>query len=289
MKRPLLCGAEWRIMIKIVLDSASDCDITGKQNHCFIPLTVTIGGKDYLDGVNLDKKTFYELLISGEEFPKTSQPAPQTFVELFEAAREQGDELIYFALSSALSGTYQSAMIAKEMVEYDGIYLVDTCSVSYGIGIIAEQAEKLRDSGASAEEIVSAAEELKRKIRIIAAVDTLEYLYRGGRLSRGAAAVGSVAGIKPTITVSQEGTVSILGKNLGKGRAMQHMMKILAGVQRDERYPVDTLFTYGEENCAELEEKLKGEGCQLGTRLQIGSAIGAHVGPGAYGVLFVAQ
>lgn len=276
-------------MIKLLLDSASDCDITGEQGHSFVPLTVSVGGVDYLDGVTLDKRTFYELLISEEEFPKTSQPSPQVFLELFEQVKEQGDELVYFSLSSALSGTYQSALIAKEMADYDGIYLVDTCTVSYGIGIIAERAKQMRDAGATAEEIVHAAEALKQKIRIVAAVDTLEYLYRGGRLSRGAAAVGSVAGIKPTVTVSSEGTVSVLGKNLGKGRAMQHLLKTLAGIERDERYPVDTLFTYGEENCIELEEKLKGEGYTLGSRLQIGSTIGAHVGPGAYGVLFVAK
>ena len=276
-------------MIKILLDSASDCDISGKQGHGFIPLTVSVGGTDYLDGVNLDKKTFYDLLISGDEFPKTSQPAPQTFLELFEQVKEQGDELIYFSLSSALSGTYQSAAIAKELVNYDGIHLVDTCTASYGIGIIAEQAERMRDSGAASEEIVRMAEEFKGRIRIIAAVDTLEYLYRGGRLSRGAAAVGTVAGIKPTITVTKEGAVSVIGKSLGKGRAMQSILKAMSGIERDERYPVDTLFSYGEENCVELEEKLRAEGYTLGARLQIGSAIGAHVGPGAYGVLFVGK
>lgn len=274
-------------MIKILLDSASDCDISGKQDHCFVPLTVSVGGKDYLDGVDINKQNFYELLMNGNEFPKTSQPSPQTFVELFEQVKEAGDELIYFALSSALSGTFQSAQIAKGLVDYPGIYLVDTCTVSYGIGIIAEQAVRMRDAGARAVEIVQAAEELKKKIRIIAAVDTLEYLYRGGRLSRGAAAVGSVAGVKPIITVSQEGSVSILGKSLGTGRAMKQLIKMLAGIEIDERYPIDTLFTFGETNCADLEKQLTNEGYRLGSRLQIGSAIGAHVGPGAYGVLFV--
>ena len=274
-------------MIKILLDSASDCDISGKQDHCFVPLTVSVGGKDYLDGVDINKQNFYELLLNGNEFPKTSQPSPQTFVELFEQVKEAGDELIYFALSSALSGTLQSAQIAKGLVDYPGIYLVDTCTVSYGIGIIAEQAVRMCDAGAPAAEIVQAAEELKKKIRIIAAVDTLKYLYRGGRLSRGAAAVGSVAGVKPIITVSQEGTVSILGKSLGTGRAMKQLLKMLAGIEIDEQYPIDTLFTFGETNCADLEKQLTNEVYRLGSRLQIGSAIGAHVGPGAYGVLFV--
>lgn len=276
-------------MIHILLDSASDCDIGGEEAHAFVPLTVSIGGKDYLDGVDLKKDRFYDLLISGEEFPKTSQPSPQVFAEVFERIRDNGDQLIYFALSSALSGTYQSAVIAREMVDYDGIYLVDTLSVSYGIAILARHAEQLRKQGASAAEIVASCEELKGRIRIIAAVDTLEYLYRGGRLSRGAAAVGAVAGVKPTVTVSPEGAVAVLGKSLGRGKAMQHILKTMEGIERDENYPVDTLFSYGEENCAALEEKLTAAGYPLGSRLQIGSAIGAHVGPGAYGVLFVAR
>lgn len=276
-------------MIHILLDSASDCDITKENAHDLVPLTVSIGEKDYLAGVDLDKDTFYDLLTSGSEFPKTSQPSPQVFAEIFERIRDAGDEMIYFALSSALSGTYQSAVIAREMVGYAGIYLVDTLSATYGIAILARHAEQLRGRGASAQEIVASCEELKKRIRIVAAVDTLEYLYRGGRLSRGAAAIGTVAGVKPTITVSQDGSVAVIGKSLGRGKAMQHILKTMEGIERDESYPVDTLFSCGEENCEMLEQKLAEAGYPLGARLQIGSTIGAHVGPGAYGVLFVAK
>lgn len=276
-------------MIHILLDSASDCDIATETAHDFVPLTVSIGGKDYQAGVDLDKDTFYDLLISGDEFPKTSQPSPQVFAEIFERIRDAGDEMIYFALSSALSGTYQSAVIAKEMVDYDGIYLVDSLSATYGIAILARNAEQMRAAGATAKEIVERSEELKKRIRIVAAVDTLEYLYRGGRLSRGAAAIGTVAGVKPTITVSPDGSVAVIGKSLGRGKAMQHILKTMESIERDENYPVDTLFSYGEENCETLEQKLTEAGYPLGARLQIGSAIGAHVGPGAYGVLFVAK
>lgn len=274
-------------MIYLMVDSASDCSVKGKPGYEFVPIVVSIGGNEYRDGIDLDKDTFYDLLIHSEEFPKTSQPSPQVFAELFERVRDNGDELIYFALSSALSGTFQSAVIAKQMVDYDGIYLVDSLTASYGIKILLQNAEKMMAEGATAQEIAENSETLKSRIRIVAAVDTLEYLHRGGRLSRGAAAVATVAGIKPTITVSKEGAVSVLGKSLGKGKAMQHILKVLSGIERDEQYPVDTLFSYGEENCVELEKKLVEEGYSLGERLQIGSSIGAHIGPGAYGVLFV--
>lgn len=274
-------------MIHLLVDSASDCSVAGKTGCEFVPIVVSLGGKEYRDGIDLDKDRFYDLLIHGEEFPKTSQPSPQVFAEIFERIRDNGDELIYFALSSALSGTFQSAAIAKAMVDYDGIYLVDSLTASYGIKILLSNAEKMIAEGATAKEIAESSEELKGRIRIVAAVDTLEYLCRGGRLSRGAAAVGTAAGIKPTITVSKEGAVSVLGKSLGRGKAMQHILKVMSGVERDEHYPVDTLFSYGEENCIEMEKKLTEAGYPLGERLQIGSTIGAHVGPGAYGVLFV--
>lgn len=274
-------------MIYLLLDSASDCNVKGKPGYEFVPIVVSIGGNEYRDGIDLDKDTFYDLMIHSEEFPKTSQPSPQVFAELFERVRDNGDELVYFALSSALSGTFQSAVIAKQMVDYDGIYLVDSLTASYGIKTLLRNAEKMIAQGATAQEIVESSERLKGRIHVVAAVDTLEYLHRGGRLSRGAAAVGTVAGIKPTIAVSKEGTVSVLGKSLGRGKAMQHILKVMSGIERDEQYPVDTLFSYGEENCIELEKKLTEAGYPLGTRLQIGSTIGSHVGPGAYGVVFV--
>ncbi len=274
-------------MIYLLLDSASDCNVCGKAGYEFVPILVSVGGKEYRDGIDLDMNAFYDLLLSCEDFPKTSQPSPQVFAELFERVKEQGDELIYFGLSSALSGTFQSAVIAKGMVDYDGIYLVDSLTASCGIRILLNHAEAMMAKGASATEIVQSCEELKGRIRIVAAVDTLEYLYRGGRLSRGAAALGTVAGLKPILTVTQEGTVSVIGKSLGRSKAMQQILKIIAGMERDENYPMYALFSYGEENCVELEQKLLEAGYSVKERQQIGSAIGAHIGPNANGVVFV--
>ena len=239
-------------MIHLLLDSASDVVPPEKDGYAFVPILISLGGREYRDGIDLDKDRFYELLTGSEEFPKTSQPSPQAFAELFERVQGRGDELIYFALSSALSGTFQSAMIAKEMVGYDGVYLVDSCTASHGIRVLFDLAERMIAEGATAEEIVCACEELKGRIRMIAAVDTLEYLYRGGRLSRGAAAVGAVAGIKPTITISREGAVLLLGKNLGRGKAIRHIQKVISALELDENYPVETLYTCGEESCEAL-------------------------------------
>ena len=161
-------------MIYLLLDSASDFVLPDKEGYAFVPILVTLEGKEYRDGLDLDKDTFYALLTGSGEFPKTSQPSPQVFAELFERMKEQGDELIYFALSSGLSGTYQSAVIAKGMVEYEGIHLVDSRTASHGIRILFDLSKRMIDEGATAEEIVRCCEELKSRVRIVAAVDTLE-------------------------------------------------------------------------------------------------------------------
>ena len=134
-------------MIRILLDSSADFSAqeAKERNLELVPINITINGNNYLDGVDITKDEFYELLTSSEEFPKTAQPSPQDYVDIFEDAKEKGDSIVYLSLSSALSGTFQSATLAKSMVEYDEIYLVDTLSATRAIRIMAEYACKLRD------------------------------------------------------------------------------------------------------------------------------------------------
>lgn len=275
-------------MIKILVDSASDCKLSDGIADLFLPISVNIDGKEYQDGVDLDADAFYKLLLNTKDFPHTSQPAPQAFVEIFEQIKADGDELIYLALSSKLSGTYQGAMIAKDMVEYDGIYIIDSLLASHLIGVLAKYARDLINEGLSASEIAEKCENLKGKIKVLAGLDTLEYLYRGGRLSRASATVGKIADIKPIITVN-EGAVEAMGKALGKGRAIQYIADKLATYDIDKSFPIFSLFTFGEENCELLEAKLTASGYDIADRKQIGSTIGTHVGPGVYAVLFVTK
>ena len=276
-------------MIKIMVDSASDCRQEDGVFDVRIPLTVSIGEKDYLDGVDLSADEFYKLLTTSREFPKTSQPSPEAFAEAFAQIKADGDEVICFTLSSALSGTYQSAVIAKSMVEYDGIYIIDTRMVTHLIGILVKYASDLIKEGLPVSQIVEKCEDLKTRIKVLAGVDTLEYLYKGGRLNRATAAVGEIAGIKPIVTLSEEGTVNAGSKAIGAPRAMQSILTKLKSFDLDGNFPLYTIYTYGTENPEAFEKKLAAAGYESKGRLQVGPTIGAHVGPGVYGVLFVVK
>lgn len=276
-------------MIRIMVDSASDCLQSDNLYDYYIPMAINVENREYRAGIDLDSNGFYRLLTESKEFPRTSQPAPMDFMNAFESVKACGDELIYFAVSSALSGTYQCACMAKEMVEYEGIHIIDTKAVSHMIGIMVEYAKKLIAEGCSASEIVEKCEGLKSRVKVFAGLDTLEYLYRGGRMSRASAAVGEIAGIKPVISVAEDGSVDACGKCLGYARAMQFILKKIGEAELDPDFPVCSLYSYGEENCAKLEKKLAAAGHDVAKRVQLGPAIGAHTGPGVYAVIFVTK
>ncbi len=272
-------------MIKLMVDSASDCSINDGVADYIVPITVNIDGTEY-NSNELAKDKFYELLGTAQKSPSTSQPSPKEFIDIFEQVKEKGDSLVYLALSSGLSGTYQGACMAREMVEYDNIYIIDTLAVTHQISLMANYARNLIEAGETAEQIAQKCEALKSKVKVIAGLDTLEYLYKGGRLSRASATVGELTGVKPIVTV-EDGNVKAIGKCLGKLRAMNFILDKIKSADVDESFPIYSLYTFGTENCKALEEKLEQNGYKTQTRLQIGPTIGTHVGPGVYAVVFV--
>lgn len=275
-------------MIRILVDSSADFSKEERQEKdlILVPLQVTINEKSYYDGVNLFQDEFYEMLTSSTSFPKTSQPSPQDYLEVFEQAKKDGDTILCILLSSALSGTYQSALLAKNMVEYENIYLIDSLTATVGIRMLVNAAEKMIHEGKAIEDIVAYLETMKKHVKILAAVDTLEYLCKGGRVSKTTATIGEMANIKPVITVNSEGKVDVAGKRPGVNRAMLFVLKQLEEYQIDMQHGMYSLFTYGSENCAKLEAKLEKK-YYVSDRLQIGPTIGAHVGPEAFGICFV--
>ncbi len=273
-------------MIRLLVDSSSDYTKTelDELKLEMVPLQISVNDHHYLDGIDLDKDTFYDILMNSKEFPKTSQPSPNNFLTIFEDAKKKGDELICILLSSALSGTYQSAKLAKTMCEYDGIHLIDSLSATIGIRTLVNYALKMISEGKDAKTITDRLEDIKGHLRIIAGVDTLEYLCKGGRVSKAAATIGGLANIKPIIAVSKEGKVEVIAKKRGTNKALSFLKEKIESYDIDKDFDIFTVYTYGEENTIKLEELLD---IKPSGRIQIGPTIGAHVGPGAFGIVFV--
>ncbi len=276
-------------MIRIIVDSGADYlpeELVRKQIE-MVPLSLTFGEDVYRDGIDLTREEFFHRLTGGKEFPHTSQPSPEAFLTLFEEAKEKGDTVICITIASVLSGTFGSAAIAKQLADYEEIYLVDSKAASAGIQYLADQAVRMRDAGESAAEIVEEVGHLRDRIHIYFVVDTLTYLYRGGRLSKTGALAGKLMHMKPVLTLDEKGQVTVSELCLGSARSIEACVRHLKEEQPDPDFPVYSFFSIGLKNCGKLETRLEALGIHKYERRQIGCAIGAHAGPGAAGVAFV--
>lgn len=274
--------------IHIIVDSTTDLTDTIRERVSVVPLTVCFGTEEYTDGVNLTHKEFYEKLIESDTLPTTSQAAPAAFMKLFDSCLEPGDSAIVITLSSSLSGTYQSAVIAAG--EYENIFVVDSCSVAIGTAILTEYALSCLEQGMPAIDIVAALEEKKKDICLIAMLDTLEYLKKGGRISSTAAFAGGLLNIKPVVNI-ENGIINILGKARGsrqgnnlliqeitKAGGIDFSMPILLGYTG----LTDVLLKKYIEDSKTLWEN--GTGNLRYT--SIGSVVGTHTGPGVIAAAF---
>ncbi len=276
-------------MIRILVDSASDYTLEDlkAKNIEMAPLSVNLGGKTYLDNVELERNRLYQMLEETGDFPKTSQPSPSTFEAIFRDAKEKGDEVICVLLSSGLSGTCQSAHLAKNMVDYDKIYIIDSLIATIGVKLLADHANDLRNQGVPAEAIVEKIEDLKHRLKLFAAIDTLEYLQRGGRISKAAATIGSLANLKPIITFTEEGTLAIPTKCIGRNKAITTLLKYTEEHPIDPDFPIYPIYTYGRENIEKLIAKSAPNAISFSEIQQVGATIGCHIGSGAYGIVYV--
>lgn len=277
--------------VRIVIDSASDITLQrADELHLdFMPLKTIFGEEEYLDGITITHKQFYEKLIECGTIPTTSQIPPYEFEKKFKEIREAGDTAVVITLSSLLSGTYQSAVLASDGFE-DCIFTVDSLNVSLGLQSLVLYAVRLRDQGMSAKEIAAELERVKNKIVVLAVIDTLEYLKQGGRISKTAAWAGTMLAIKPVISVIK-GEVVILGKARGSKNGNNMLMqnvKESGGIDFSMPYCLgytgldDTLLQKYIRDSAVLWEG-KTDNLPITT---IGSTIGTHAGPGAIGVSF---
>ncbi len=275
--------------VKIVIDSTTDLLPELLRKFEIVPLTVNFGEEEFIDGVTITREEFYAKLIESDVIPTTSQATPEAFERVFKKVVENGDEVVCITVASNLSGTYQSARIAAE--EFPGkVRVIDGKSVAIGTAILAEFALSLLEKGLSAEKIEKELLKKREDIIIVALIDTLEYLKKGGRLSKTAAFAGNLLNIKPVISV-EEGEINILGKARGskqgnnflikeieKAGGVDFSMPVLLGYTGHDPYMLEK---YKEDSRFLWEGKLENlrETC-------IGSVIGTHVGPGAIAVAF---
>lgn len=280
-------------MVRIITDSAADFEPheIEKLNISCAAMQVTFGENEYKENENLTKDEFYDLLENSGEFPKTSQPTPYDFEVLLEEFMENGDECVIITVSSALSGTYQNAFLVKNMLDYENCYVIDSLSATGGERLLVEHAVKLRDEGKTAREIAEETEKLKARLKVIACIDTLEYLHKGGRLSKTAYAVGSLANIKPLITVSKEGKVEVMSKALSIKNGINSLCRKLQTEKPDTAYAMYIVYSNNKKNAEALAAALKKEGYEILPEniVNIGAAIGAHIGSNACGVIYITE
>ena len=273
---------------RIIVDSSADLTPEYLERVHVVPLTVHFDDEELLDGVTLDRHTFYEKLVECDVLPTTSQASPQAFINEFEKAKQAGEQAVVITVSSKLSGTYQSATIAA--LDYENIYIVDTGSASIGSAILVELALQYLDTGMSAQEIAAKLEAEKEKIVVVALVDTLDYMKMGGRVSKTVAFAGNVLNIKPVISLLS-GEIKLLGKARGSKQGnnllVQEIQKA-GGVDFSKPLLLgytglsDALLLKYIEDSRHIWEV----GLDAVRYVTIGSVIGTHAGPGAVAVAF---
>ena len=277
-------------MIRILTDSASDILPAEAEQLgvTVIPLNVTLeDGTVLRDGIDMTPSAYYEILAGCRKLPTTSQPSPELFENFFLEAAAAGDEVIGIFLSHALSGTYQCAKLAADMANVDNVLFVDSGHVCLSEALLVRLAVQLRDSGKTAGQIAAILEHAKEHLHLVAAIDDLKYLRKGGRLPAAVAVAGGMLGIKPLITI-QDGKVAMAGKARGLPGAYVALFKKveeMGGI--NPAFPALAGYTVSPREVTPIQTYLRDNLQQEDLLVrQIGCVIGTHAGPGAFGIAF---
>lgn len=273
--------------IQIIVDSASDIMSPYHENVTVVPMTVTFGENSYLDGVTISHREFYEKLVEYETLPFTSAVSPYDFEKATDAALKDNDAVIIITLSSKLSSTYQNAVIGADGRE--NVYIIDSLNVAVGERALVDYALTLIDRGRSADEIAGELNALVPRLRVLALLDTLEYLKKGGRISKTVAFAGGLLNIKPVVTVD-DGEVTLLGKARGSRQGNNYLNEYIRSAGYDKKLPVILGYTGISDHL--LRKYIADSGDLLNAYgkepviTSIGATIGTHVGPNAVAIAF---
>ena len=275
--------------VRIVIDSTSDVTPEVRAQCTVVPLTVHFGEEEYIDGVTMNHRQFYEKLIESDVLPTTSQPTPEAFAQVYREAKEAGQEVVVLTIAAKLSGTYQSACIAA--MDFPGmVHVVDSQTAAIGGGILAELAVDLARQGLTAAQIAEEPTRRREDVCLVAMLDTLEFLKRGGRLSKTAAFAGALLSIKPVITL-QKGEIVVLGKARGSKQA-NNLLATEIQKAGGANFSAPILLGYSglsdqllRKYIADSAPLWEGQAQQL-RATPICGVIGTHAGPGAIAVAF---
>jgi DegV family protein with EDD domain len=282
--------------VHVFTDSTADIpkELQQELNIKVIPLKVHLDNQSYLDGVTLTSEEFYKRLEIAEKLPTTSQPSPMDFCDAYKKAIEEGaEEIISIHLSSALSGTYQSAVLAKGMLEEDThvkLTVVDSKSASYGIGVVVVAVARAALAGKSIEECMDVAQYYIENQQIYFLVDTLEYMKRGGRIGKAAAVVGSLLNIKPILSISKDGEIYAVEKVRGKNKAFGRILELAKEKIPAGPLSATVIHADASDEAARWMELLENQDeYEVHDKVitSIGPVVGTHTGPATLAFILV--
>ena len=273
--------------IKLICDSLSDIpkELIDKYDIHVVPLTVIFDGKEYIDGIDLSKQEFYKMLRNSKDMPKTSQCTYIQFRDAFKKYLNKGNDILYIGGSSVASGTFQSAMMAKN--DLDGnIYMVDTQNLSIGSGCLLLSAAEMLERKVDIKDILNHLENLKESVKVLFTVDTLEYLQKGGRISLAKATIGNMLNIKPVLSI-EEGLVKPINQVRGKKQVVSKILSLIKENFGEDLTKKRIILGFGDNNKEfnSFVEKLK-EDFKIDEiiSVNVSTCICAHSGPGIIGI-----
>ncbi|MCM1545483.1 MAG: DegV family protein [Clostridiales bacterium] len=276
--------------VKILFDSASDISAAeaAEMGAQLIPIKIRFGDEEFLDGVNITRERFFEKLSQCENLPQTSQINPAEFEEVFKKLTESGDEVVCITISSRLSGTFKNAECAAE--KFGGkVFAVDSLNASTGEKLLCQYALRLAKEGLNAREIAEKLNAEKGRINVLAVLDTLVYLKKGGRISPLTAFAGEMLSIKPVIGII-EGEVRLLGKAIGAKKSGNLLTRLIKEKGVDFSMPHGVMWSGADDSklksYVEDSRELWADETDALPAYMIGSTIGTHIGAGAIGVAF---